>query len=297
MKQVSNARVRPLLVLALALPVGAASGEEPSRAVERVNGEVSFSYVYSSLEQARERAGAGVLTLFSISSHEPELSARLTLPVGDYLGVRLAASASFVDVEVDDGADSDLAGGADGGAELFLRDPDIGYLEAGYRFSWFDFAFGGQSRSHAATAGAGIFFPDLGVGPLDWVAGFAYARERQEVPGFSSTTFDVYSVAVGPRWHLSDTLLASSAFSWRRVEQSQAEISRELAGSMQLDWLLGAPEGRYLSIGVFGGGGRQTTDFGGPFSNVDQDFWLVGGSVSVYVGPVRSFTQLLHSLQ
>ena len=284
-----------LWALALAVPFDLAHADEAGPAVETANGEVTFIYAYSAIEEGRSRTDLIELTVFKISSHEPGLSARFTVPLGDHFGARLSAFGSLPLIEIE--GESDLAGFADGRAEVFWRDPSLGYLDVGYHFVWLDLPFAGQVASHGATVGAGVFVPDLGLGKLDWTASFEYAREELTGPGISRTSFDVYSLNAGPRWYMTETFLASSAFTWSRTELSGARVGTQLAGSLQLNWLIGPPAGRYVSIGVFGSLGRRSTDIPSPFPDVDQNFYTVGGSLSVYVVPVRSFIQLLRNLR
>jgi hypothetical protein len=281
--------------LALLVPIGAAWGEDADRAVEKVNGEVGALYNYGKSKQGKTSVGASVITLPSASAHEPVVYARLTVPLGDHFGARLTALGAFQRSK--QAGEKGKSYAVSGGADLFWRNPSLGYTNAGYNYTWIDLPDGLKVTSHGGDVSAGIFFPEMGIGDLDWAATFEYARNRYTGPGISHISFDTYAVRTGPNWYLTETFLASPSFTWSRTEQSSDYIQSQISGYLGINWLIGPPSGRYVSIGAYGSYGNATTNAPKPFSDIDQKFYTLGTQLSIYITPIKSFMQLIRHRQ
>lgn len=123
-------------------------------------------------------------------------------------------------------------------ASLLLRDPARGELSMGG--GWARLARDGPKRAveYSGHAGLAVFFPDLGLGPIDWRLGFEFThREVSGIVGPTDFDGDRYAVSGESGWYANDDLQIVLGGRWHR---SDDEFSREddTEGFVQMRWWL-----------------------------------------------------------
>jgi len=179
--------------------------------------------------------------------------ARLTLPLYEQIGARARIEGGLSAV------DPDLAPGdawrhdLRAGAELFLRDPLFGHIDAGYQFTRRS-AGSARESEHAATLAVGVYTPDQGAGPLDWDLRVLYGSNSS------------HRLAAAPDWRLAasaafglyatDWLRIAGGVEWSRQRYVATRRSLDLRGRGALLFLLPSLGNTSITLELGGTGGR-----------------------------------------
>lgn len=145
-------------------------------------------------------------------------------------------------------------------AELLLRDPRVGALALGGGFDRLEGEGGLSADQLTGSADLQIFFPDLGLGAVDWFGRFEFRHREVSGDGQAfDVDADVYHVTGGARWFASPDVALVFAGSWQRVEE---EFSSEddSTGSLMVHGRLPLPLGP-VSIEVFAGGSAGVSEY------------------------------------
>jgi hypothetical protein len=140
-----------------------------------------------------------------------------------------------------------------GGAELFVRDPEIGSFSVGGGFDRDDGQGSIIGDQWNGAGRASIFFPDLGQGPVDWVFSFRFAHQQvSEAPGNVDIDSDHYAVSGSAGWYLTDNFQFVLGGRWERSEEEfSTDDDRE--GFANLRWRLPGQIPIELNLGGFAG--------------------------------------------
>ncbi len=135
------------------------------------------------------------------------------------------------------------------GAEIFLRNPEVGSFSVGGGFDRHSAEGTLAAREYSGSAAASIFFPDFGSGPVDWVVRFEFAH--RDVSGTSGTAdFDAdrFHVTGSAGWYLTDDVQLVIGGEWERAEE---EFSSEdlRAGFARVRWRIPAPISMEFNLG------------------------------------------------
>lgn len=242
-------------------------------AVLAPNLRVSARYAYSHADKARSTFRSNPTTTSVLEIEEADFNAATleitaTIPVTHRFGVRGSVRGGFTDREQDvdrfglgHGRDSVSSYGVE--ADLFVRDPDRGSVAIGSSFNRLDAESGSDANEFGASAGASIFFPDLGSGHLDWTFRFDYAH--QEVADQDDPT-QSYTATAGAGWYLTENSQLMLGGRWSRIENDFVS-EEDLEGFLKVRWLLPTPVPMELSLG----GSAGVSDYKeAPFPNEDR---------------------------
>jgi hypothetical protein len=122
--------------------------------------------------------------------------------------------------------------------EVFVRDPDLGSFSVG---AGYDRHLGDGSLAadeYSGTVAAGFFFPDLGSGPIDWMAQFRFGhRKVSGTTGTADVDADRYTVRGSVGWYFSDDFQMALGAQWDRDEE-EFSSEEDLEGFIQFRWWL-----------------------------------------------------------
>ena len=156
------------------------------------------------------------------------------------------------------------------GAQLFLRDPKVGSITVGG--GWDRLARDGpiDAQEFKGDAAFSIFFPDLGMGPVDWTFSFDFAhREVSDVPGTADVDADRYVVTGQAGWYASDDVQIALGGRWERAEEEfSSEVDTE--GFVQVRWWLARSLPVKLPIELTFGGSVGVSEYKQPPFRADK---------------------------
>lgn len=207
---------------------------------------VGINADYFKLDETETYDGAGPNTL-SIPSHEGQRTRADiigTLPITHALGARFQLRGSIGHAKRSlDGltrGNNELSK-VGAGAELFLRNPAVGSIAVG----------GGYDRVardgpidadefHGNTT-AQIYFPDLGMGAVDWTFRFDFThRQVSGVTGSADVDADDYRASAHAGWYASPNVQIVIGVEWERSEyEFSSEVDTE--GIAMVRWWLPLP--------------------------------------------------------
>jgi hypothetical protein len=284
------------LACVVASPAGATKP-----AVRAVNGQIVGGYAY-------DHAGAATISEQGSSVYVPtreekdwDVGGILTVPVVHWLGARVNVTGGMADIE-------NLAGGGfagsdaqatrvEAGADLFVRNPDVGFFGLGYRFGWEDPPEAGDRLLvNSLVVEPGFYIPDQGLGAVDWTVTFVYSRGKLSGAG-ATDEFNAYRLDATSGWYLTESFRFTAGFRFELEDPELALPGRELRGTGELAWLLpGFGERRYVTAIFNASGGRARDDLAPPFSYADRPVWAVGGGLSFSYPGATSLLELTREL-
>jgi hypothetical protein len=105
-----------------------------------------------------------------------------------------------------------------------------------------------------------IFFPDLGLGAVDWFSRFEFRHREVSGDGQAfDVDADVYHVTGGARWFAAPDVALVFAGSWQRVEE-EFFSEDDQTGSLMVHGRLPLPLGP-VSIELFAGGSAGVSEY------------------------------------
>ena len=270
--------LRRRLALALGLGLGLAGGA-PARAeaprtellrtvaVAAPNLQVGFAYDYGHVDDTSTifvgPVSTSTLELEDVDGHS--FSGRLvgTVPLVGFTGLRATVRGGRVetrrslDALVPGASDIDAYGAL---VEFLLRDPQLGAFAVGVGFDRLEGEGGVTADQLTGSADLQIFFPDLGLGPVDWFARFEFRHRELAGDGQPfDVDADVYDVVGGARWFASPDLAVVLAGRWQRVEE-EFSAEDDATGSLTVHGRLPLPPGP-ISVEVFAGGTAGISEY------------------------------------
>lgn len=255
---------------------------------------------YDHVEDDVLRAGNQESLLPEISEHRSRVGAAATYQFFRALGARAIVTGVFAESETDgpggfDGTTIDREG-VDVTAMLFLRNPDFGHLDLGYRFERDEFSKGAldTQTSHGAVLEAGLYVPDEGMGFVDWDVTAAYANVEQDF-GAEDATIDEYEVRGGFGYYVGPSVRIGAGVLWNLRDAEAGNEREDLRGTAEIAWLLPVEIAgrRFATVDLAGSYGRVKTDVGGPFSKAEQSAWSTGVGLSFDFPGATSIMELI----
>lgn len=239
-------------------------GEGPAVASTNVRLEVFYDYFEVESTDTFSPQGPTTLSIDSHDGHRGRAALTAVFPVWGPLGARAQIRGAYghqlhsLD-GLERGNNEVSATGA--GAEFFLRDPERYSFAVGG--GWDRLAQDGpvDANQYGGHATARLFFPDLGLGPVDWIVHFDYAhREVDGLPGTVDYDGDRYLVRAQSGWYASENVQVLLGLEWDRA---QDEFSSEegLEGHVEARWLLPVP---IVPVELRAGGFAGVTEFKRP---------------------------------
>jgi hypothetical protein len=223
---------------------GAAASDSPAVASPNIRFEVDYSFFEIGSTDTFDAQGATTLSIDSHDGHSGRAALTAVFPIWGPLGGRAQVRGAYghrlhsLD-GLERGNNEVSASGA--GVELFLRNPERYALAIGG--GWDRLAQDGPADANefGGHATARAFFPDLGLGPVDWILHFDFThRQVDGLPGSTDYDADRYVVRVQSGWYASDNVQLLFGVEWGRFEE---EFSSEegLEGIFEARWLLPVP--------------------------------------------------------
>lgn len=215
------------------------------KAVAAANLRVGVAYDYDHVDDTSTTfvgpSSTTTLELEDIDSHAVAGELVGTVPLIAFTGLRTTVRGGFHDARrsldaLEPGSSQISSYGAL--AELFARDPSLGSFAVGTGFDRLEGDGGLAANQLTGSVDAQIYFPDLGLGPLDWFSRFEFRHREVEGDGqvFDVDT-DVYHVVAGARWYASPDVAVVLTGSWQRVEE-EFLAEDDQTGSLGLRWRL-----------------------------------------------------------
>ena len=221
---------------------GEATGTRP--AVAAPNFRFGLYYDYRDVDSTETSffdQGESTLRIPSHDSHEGRAQLVGTLPLIGPLGARVEGHARYGHTNrsldgLGRGNDEVTTLGVLG--EVFLRDPDLGSFAVGAGYDRYLGSGSLAADEYSGTVSAGLFFPDLGSGPIDWMAHFRFGhRKVSGTTGTADVDADRYTVRGSVGWYFSDDFQMALGAEWDRDEE-EFSTEEDLEGFIQFRWRL-----------------------------------------------------------
>ncbi len=232
----------------------AAPDLERRRAVGAANLRVDLGYEFLHVDETETSsfgASTNTLRIPDLDGHAGRVAIVGTFPLTFSTGVRGRVHARHGDSQrsvdgLERGNNEATAYGA--GLELFVRDPALFALTAGGAYERQDGEGSVSADAYSGSAELALFFPDLGLGPLDWVVRFDFThRQVSGVSGPSDLDADRYRVTGSAGWYWTDDFQFVLGGRWDRAEEEFLnEEDRE--GFAQIRWRIPGPVSVELSL-------------------------------------------------
>lgn len=293
----------PSIVLALGLWLAAAPALGQSKpAVDVVNGSLGGGYAYQEIAESAASASGSTTTVPAETRQGWLAQGTFTFPIVDRLGGRVFVDGGISKLELEPapgfgGRKTDgVFGGV--GLDLFVRDPDVGAFQVGYRFALRDPIDPRADRDLTQGVAADFVFyiPDEGLGTVDWGGGFTWGFGRVEGPSYGDDVARL-EARFDAGWYWLETLRFTPGFRLFLEDPDLAEGYRDLRGRAELEWLPPIGQLRFVSLRAFGSGGRRRSQLAAPYSDVDRTLWSIGGGATVYFPGVKTLVQLKRERQ
>ncbi len=243
-----------------------------ARAVAAPN--VRFEIYYDYLEQdATNTFSASGPSTLSIDSHDGHASrAALTgvLPIWGPLGARAQLRSAYGHRQ---GSLDGLSRGNneifDSGAtlELFVRDPERGALTVGGDYDRLSREGPIDAEDFGGHATAQLFFPDMGIGPVDWIFHFGFThREVEGASGTADIDADRYLIRAQSGWYATENVQVLFGLRWDRAEE-EFSSEEDLEGIFEARWFLPVP---VVPIELRAGGSVGVSEYKRPPFRADK---------------------------
>ena len=226
-------------------------------AVAAPNLRVGVAYDYGHVDDTSTTfvgpSSVSTLDLDHVDTHAVAAELVGTVPLIAFTGLRTTVRGGFHDARrsldaLEPGSSQINSYGALG--ELFVRDPQVGSFAVGAGFDRLEGAGGVAANQVTGSVDAQAFFPDFGLGPLDWFGRFEFRHREVEGDGqVFDVDADVYHVIAGARWYASPDVAVVFSGSWQRVEE-EFLAEADSTGSLGFRWRLPLPV-RPVSLELF----------------------------------------------
>ena len=226
-------------------------------AVAAPNLRVGVAYDYGHVDDTSTTfvgpSSTSTLELQDVDSHAVAGELVGTVPLIGFTGLRTTVRGGFHDARrsldaLEPGSSEITSYGVLG--ELFARDPQVGSFAVGAGFDRLEGDGGLAANQVTGSVDAQAFFPDFGLGPLDWFGRFEFRHREVEGDGqVFDVDADVYHVIAGARWYASPDLAVVFSGSWQRVEE-EFLAEADSTGSLGFRWRLPLPV-RPVSLELF----------------------------------------------
>lgn len=289
-----------LLILILG-PVSLAGDARATKpAVKQWNGSILGGYVYDRTQRDAQAVGNRSSFLPTTSKHSWTLGGVVTAPLYRALGARLlfavgqstterSGAPSFAGTTVD-------ADRIDAAAVLFLRDPELGHLDLGYRFRWEKPSGLAIERemTNTVTLDAGFYIADQGLGPVDWDVSLSYGRVSSR-PSRITQTINEYTVSGAMSYYIGKSWRVSGGVRWLLSDPAFDGSTEDLRGTAELSWLLPVTiaKRRFVTIDLWGTVGRVRTELPGPLPSASRGAFSAGLDLTFSYPGAASLIELI----
>jgi hypothetical protein len=282
------------LIVVGGLAASAASAAEP--AVKESNFRIIGSYDFVHVNSDRATGNAlGSAVVFDIPEEDIDLGSVLgvyTTPIGHSLGARAFVGVIGAKRHVDTEAERTI-GGLEMGADIFWRDPALGEIGIGPRYTWLDVERGSSNQSgHSAGAAltGSLYLDSFGRLPADLNFEASLLDSDVDIDRDGSLSPGrTYHFSGGVTAYLADNFSMGMAGRYTRENAGNGEHLVTAAADIDARLLL--PMRSAVTLGVSVSGGRQDVAVNG-LSNYGTDFYSIGISVAVSFPGADSLVEL-----
>ena len=261
-----------LAAIAAPAPAAADAHSDPAipgnrAAVAAPNLRVGVAYDYDHVDDTSTTvtgpSSVATLELDDVDSHAVAGELVGTVPLIAFTGLRTTVRGGSHDARrsldaLEPGSTEITSYGVLG--ELFARDPQLGSFAAGAGFDRLEGEDGLAANQVTGSVEAQFFFPDLGLGPIDWFGRFAFRHREVEGDGQDfDVDADVYHVVGGARWYASPDVAVEFTGRWQRVEEEFLSEDDQ-TGSLGFRWRLPLPI-RPVSLELFAAASAGTSEY------------------------------------
>ncbi len=286
-----------LLIIAL-LPLGALAAESW---IEQVHVRASAGDSYELTQRELSVSGSESRFLPTTELNSWTAGGAITAPIYRGLSGRLLVSGGQ-DASDRNSARPDFDGSTvdatriDATGMLFLRDPEYGHLDFGYRFGWEDSSGSALEweRTNALVLEAGFYIPDQGLGLVDWDLFFSYGRGARRTSG-ATEAVDEYTLGGTMGYYAGSFWRLSAGVRWLVTDPEFNEKVRDLRATAELSWLLpvSIAERRFATFALHGSAGRVVNELSGSPSNTDRGVFSVGCTLTLSFPGASSMVELI----
>ena len=239
-------------------------------AAPNVRFEIDYDYLEQDSTETFEASGPSTLGIDSHDGHGSRSALTGVFPIWGPAGVRAQLRGAYGHRQrsldgLGRGNNEISASGA--GLELFVRDPERGAFAVGG--GWDRLARKGPigAEEYSGHATAQIFFPDLGLGPVDWNFHFGFThREVDGVTGTADVDADRYLVRAQSGWYASDDVQILLGVQWDRAEE-EFSSEEDLEGIFEARWFVPVP---VVSLQLRVGGSVGVSEYKRPPFRADK---------------------------
>lgn len=217
---------------------------EQGVAAPNVRFEIHYDYFEQASTDTFNADGPSTLSIDSHDGHAARAALTGVFPIWGPAGVRAQLRGGYGHRQrsLDGLARGNNEISASGATlELFVRDPKRGALTIGG--DWDRLARDGptEAQEFGGHGTAQIFFPDLGIGPVDWNLHFTFThREVDGVAGTADVDADRYLILGQAGWYASDDVQVVMGVQWERNEE-EFSSEEDLEGIFEARWFLPIP--------------------------------------------------------
>jgi len=244
--------------------------EQPAVAAPNVRFEIFYDYLELESTDSYDAAGPSTLSIDSHDGHGSRAALTATIPIWKSLGARAQLRSIYGHRQrsLDGlGRGNNEIFGSGATVEFFLRDPERGALTVGG--DWDRLARKGpiDADEYGGHVTAQAFFPDLGLGPVDWTIHFAFThRQIDGVAGPADVDADQYLVRAQSGWYASDDVQMLFGVRWERAEE-EFSSEEDLEGLVEARWFLPVP---MIPIELRAGGSIGVSEYKQPPFRADR---------------------------
>lgn len=214
----------------------------------------------------------------------------LTIPLQHAVGLR-ALVAATTSKRHPDQFEETKSGGLEIGADLFVRNPEVGEAGIGPRYRWDETTTGQVDRSnHAAGVAAygTLFLDEFLFGPMDLGVNGRFLDADIDSDGAFSAERE-YSAGGRVTTYVSDRVAVGVGGSWSRTNFGTGEHVEYASADFDLDLLLPTPLPVTLGAG-FSYGKQEVGSLA--LSNYGREFFSLGFSLTVSFVDAQSLLEL-----
>lgn len=232
------------------------ANSEPSITDERFvavgapNIRLSTSYRFVHLSEgraiSRDQSVVRTATVAEVDSHDLGADLIAAIPVTGIFGLRFAARGGYEfgrnridNAGIDDDFENGLYGGA---AELFIRNPSVGMLALGGEYDRIEPINGSTIDQFGGRVGLAAYFPDFGLGPVDWIliAEYRKSDDSNSTRGTIQVDGHGFGVSGVAGWYMTPRSVFEAGGTWFRSEGGDVDTEDRL-GVARIRLLFAAP--------------------------------------------------------
>ena len=222
----------------------AARGFATAVAAPNVRFEIAYDFLGQDATDLFDASGPTSLSIDDHEGHASRAALTGTFPIWGPVGARAQLRGAYGHRQrsldgLSRGNNEITTTGAT--VELLLRDPNRGALAIGGDYDRLARKGPIDAEEFGGHATAQLFFPDLGMGPVDWTLHFGFThRQVDGVGGTADVDADRYLIRAQSGWYASENVQILMGLQWDRAEE-EFSSEEDLEGVFEARWFLPVP--------------------------------------------------------